>query len=60
MHFSTRMTLASGLLLTLGLETKYLTKHTVTVSYSNFIHSKAYADNLSDRDFVSLNYIYSL
>jgi len=46
--------------LTLGLETKYLTKHTVTVSYSNFFHSKAYADNLSDRDFVSLNYIYSL
>ena len=46
--------------LTLGLETKYLTKHTVTVSYSNFIHSKAYADNRSDRDFVSLNYIYSL
>lgn len=44
----------------LGLETKYLTKHTVSVSYTNFLTSKAYADNMSDRDFVSLNYIYSL
>ena len=46
--------------LTLGLGITYQLAHKVNLRYTNFLHEKIHSDNMSDRDFVSIDYTYSL